>query len=370
MAAVYFHIPFCKRICAYCDFHRFADLRTVEKVIEAMHAEIDETIDFLNDRKIRTIYFGGGTPSLLPPRELQRLTEHLRSRYDLAELEEVTVEVNPDDVSEEYVNELVRTEINRISIGIQSFDDRLLQLMNRRHNGRQAAEAVRLLQSRGYKNITVDLIFGFNGFGDEVVKADLQKIAELGIQHVSAYHLTIEPDTRLGRMAARGEFFAIPEERSEQLFGLIHNVLTDNGFEHYEVSNYARSGFRSRHNSSYWTGTEYLGIGTGAHSFNGEQRRWCSQQPAGYLLRRCYESEALTERDRFNELVMTSLRRVEGLDLRIVAERFGAVRAERLLKEAEAMESFGVRVVGKGLIQIPAERMLISDAVIERMFEV
>lgn len=371
MAAVYLHIPFCKRICAYCDFHRFADLSDMEPVVEAMHREIDETVDFLHDRSIRTIYFGGGTPSLLPPSELQRFIDHIGQLYDLAQLEEVTVEVNPDDIDGEFVDGLLKTAANRISIGIQSFDDRLLRLMNRRHNGRQAAEAVRRLQQAGYQNITVDLIFGFGGFGNEVTEGDLQKIAELGIQHVSAYHLTIEPDTRLGRMAARGEFFAIAEERSEQLFSLIHNVLTDNGFEHYEVSNYARPGFRSRHNSSYWTGDEYLGIGTGAHSFNGEQRRWSRQSPAEYAERRVYESEQLTVRDRLNELIMTSLRRVEGLDLRIVAERFGAARAERILSESRAMDSYGVSIDGGGSrIRIAPEKMLTSDAVIERLFEV
>lgn len=371
MAALYFHIPFCKRICSYCDFHRFADLRAVDKVVGAMHAEMDETDDFLHDRSIRTIYFGGGTPSLLPPRELQRFVEHARRLYDLSGIEEVTVEVNPDDVDEEYVKALRTTGVNRISVGIQSFDDRLLRLMNRRHDAGQGERAVRLLQAAGFQNITVDLIFGFEGFGNEVVEADLQKIAELGIQHVSAYHLTIEPGTRLGRMASRGDFSAIPDERSEELFAMVHNTLTTNGFEHYEVSNYALEGFRSRHNSSYWTGSEYLGIGTGAHSFNGQVRRWCLQQPVEYAERRDYESEQLTERDRFNELVMTSLRRAEGLDLAVVAERFGAARAERIRREAEAMAGYGVSIGDEGSrIGIAPAKMLVSDAVIERLFEI
>ena len=370
MSALYLHIPFCKRICAYCDFHRFADLSALGRVVEAMHAEMDETADFLHDREIRTIYFGGGTPSLLPPAELQRFMDHAARIYDLAELEEVTVEVNPDDVTEEFVNELKQTAVNRISVGIQSFDDRLLRLMNRRHDAAQAERSVKRLQDAGYQNITVDLIFGFEGFGDEVTAGDLQHILRLGVQHVSAYHLTIEPDTRLGRMAARGEFFAISDERSERLFNMIHNTLTANGFEHYEVSNYALDGFRSRHNSSYWTGTEYLGIGTGAHSFDGVQRRWCVQRPEEYAAERRYESETLTERDRLNEMIMTSLRRVEGLDMKAVAERFGAARAERLLREARALAGYGVTVAGDGSkIEIAPGKMLTSDAVIEQLFE-
>lgn len=371
MSALYFHIPFCKRICAYCDFHRFVDLGAIDRVVRAMHREMDETTDFLHDRKIRTIYFGGGTPSLLPPRDLQRFIDRARRLYDLSELEEVTLEVNPDDVTEMQVKALKKTDINRISIGIQSFDDRLLRLMNRRHDAQQAERAVRLLQDGGFENITVDLIFGFDGFGNEVTEEDLQHILRLGIQHVSAYHLTIEPDTRLGRMAARGEFFAISDERSEELFAMIHNTLTANGFEHYEVSNYAREGFRSRHNSSYWDGTEYLGIGTGAHSFDGNERRWSLQTPAEYAEKRIYESELLTVRDKFNELVMTSLRRAEGLDLRIVAERFGAALTERILNESRAMKSYGVEVEDNGSrIRIAPEKMLTSDAVIERLFEI
>lgn len=369
MSALYIHIPFCKRICSYCDFHRFADTSAMGKVLEAMHVEMEETAGFLNDRKIGTIYFGGGTPSLLDPSEFQRFTDHTRKLYDTSGLEEATVEVNPDDVTPDFVARLRDTEINRVSIGIQSFDDRLLRLMNRRHDAQQGERAVRMLQDAGFGNITVDLIFGFDGFGSEVTAEDLRRILDLDIQHVSAYHLTIEPQTRLGRMAERGEFRAIPDSRSEELFLQIHNTLTDNRFEHYEVSNYARSGFRSRHNSSYWTGTEYLGIGPGAHSFDGEHRRWSLQRPGEYAVGRRYEEETLTEQDRFNEMIMTSLRRIEGLDTELVGERFGALRSERLRSEAAEMDGFGVKFDGR-YIRIPAERMLTSDAVIERLFEV
>lgn len=368
MSAIYFHIPFCKRICFYCDFHRFADLSPMAEVIEAMHAELDETVDFLHDRRIRTIYFGGGTPSLLDPAELQRFIDRVKSIYDTSELEEVTVEVNPDDVTEEFVNRLKETGINRISVGVQSFDDRLLKLMNRRHDSQQAERSVRLLQAAGYKNITVDLIFGFGDFGDEVVEEDLRRIVQLGIEHVSAYHLTVEPATRLGRLAARGEFRPIADERSERQFGMIHKALTDNGFEHYEVSNYARAGFRSRHNSSYWLAAEYLGIGTGAHSFDGRRRRWCTQRPQEYAGKRVYEEETLTERDRFNEMIMTSLRRMEGIDLAQVKDLFGRAQAGRLAQEAQNLAGYGV-TVAEGFIRIAPERMLTSDAVIEALFD-
>lgn len=368
MAAIYFHIPFCKRICAYCDFHRFADLSAMDAVLEAMHREMDETTDFLHEREIRTIYFGGGTPSLATPAELQKFIDHTARIYDTAKLEEITIEANPDDITPQFVAALKETDINRISLGIQTFDDRLLKFINRRHDGKQAEEAVRILQDAGYGNLTVDLIFGFREFGDDVVEKDLQQIVELEVQHVSAYHLTIEPSTRLGRMAARGEISAIEEERSEKLFRLIHNTLTNNGFEHYEVSNYAKAGFRSRHNSSYWLGTEYLGIGSGAHSFDGYQRRWCVQPVNKYIVKRDYEWEQLTERDRLNELVMTSLRRAEGLDLNIVAARFGERQAERLLRESRLLGGYGLEIDGDR-IHIPPEHMLTSDAVIEILFD-
>lgn len=368
MSALYIHIPYCKRICAYCDFHRFADLSTAERVVGAMHAEMEEQQSFLHDRALQTLYFGGGTPSLLPPRELQRFIDHARALFDCRQLAEVTVEVNPDDVTPAFAESLARTDINRVSLGIQSFDDRLLRLMNRRHDAAQALRAVELLQRAGFANITADLIFGFEGFGEEVVERDLARIVQLGIQHVSAYHLTIEPSTRLGRMAERGELQPIPDEQSERLFRLVHDRLTEAGFEHYEVSNYALGGFRSQHNSSYWLGTEYLGIGPGAHSYDGKRRRWSQQRPADYADHRRYEEEQLTAADRLNELIMTSLRRAEGLSLPMVAERFGTAQAERIERQARQMAGYGAGVDG-GAVKIEPRSWLTSDAVISALFE-
>lgn len=368
MAGLYFHIPFCKRICAYCDFYRFADLRGMADVLQAMHAELEETRGFLHDRSVRSVYFGGGTPSLAAPAELQRFIDHAADIYDLQQSAEITAEVNPDDITREYVAALRRTDLNRISIGIQSFDDRVLQLMNRRHTAGQGEDAVKRLQDAGFDNITADMIFGIDGFGDEVVRRDLECMTALGVRHVSAYHLTIEPSTRFGLMEERGELRAIDEAVSERLFAMIHHTLTAAGFEHYEVSNYALEGFRSRHNSSYWDGTEYLGTGPGAHSYNGEQRRWCRQRPGEYAAARSYEWELLDERDRFNETVMTSLRRIEGLDLETVERHFGRERAERLRSEAAKLTGYGVECTERQ-IKIAPERMLTSDSAIAALFE-
>lgn len=368
MSGLYIHIPFCKRICAYCDFFKSADLRSMPAAIEAMHREMDEESRFIDDHRLQSIYFGGGTPSLLHPDELQRFIDQAARIFDVSRLGEITVEVNPDDIDEKYASALRRTSVNRISMGIQSFDDRALRLMNRRHTGTQAERALRLMRDAGFGNITADLIFGIDGFGDERIESDIGRLLEIGIQHLSAYHLTIEPGTRFGRMAARGEFRAIDEGQSEHEFRLVHRRLTEAGFEHYEVSNYARDGYRSQHNSSYWTGAEYLGIGPGAHSYNGSVRRWCEQKVDQYATGRIYTEEHLDDIDRYNEFVMTSLRRIEGVDICTLSERFGPERAERFTAQAKGLEGYGV-VVDSGRVRIPPERMLVSDAVIEELFE-
>ena len=369
MAGLYFHIPFCKRICAYCDFHRCADLRLIPATIETMHRELETSAGFLHDCTIATIYFGGGTPSLLNPSELQRFIDHAGRLFDCSGVSEISAEMNPDDITVEYVKALRLTDINRISLGVQSFDDGALRLMNRRHSGAEAADAVKRLQDAGYSNITTDIIFGIEGFGTERLERDIEQMLSLGVQHISAYHLTIEPSTRFGRMAERGEFRAVDEEQSEREFALLHQRLTEAGYEHYEVSNYALPEHRSRHNSSYWLGTEYLGIGPGAHSFNGAMRRWCEQSVAEYVAECRYEEEQLSEADRYNEMIMTSLRRVEGIDIAAIAERFGVKRAERLVAESRRFEGYAVDIA-EGKIRIPPEKMLISDSVIESLFEI
>ena len=334
-----------------------------------MHRELDNSAEFLNDKQIATVYFGGGTPSLLAPGELQRFIDHADNLFDCSTAGEITAEMNPDDITAKYVAELRHTDINRISLGVQSFDDAALRLMNRRHTGAEAADAIKRLQDAGYENITTDIIFGIEGFGVERLDRDLEQMLSLGVQHISAYHLTIEPSTRFGRLSERGEFRAVDEEQSEREFALLHQRLTTAGYEHYEVSNYARDSYRSRHNSSYWTGAEYLGIGPGAHSFNGQVRRWC-EQPVNEYAEQCrYGEEQLSDTDHYNEMIMTSLRRVEGIDLALVAERFGTERAAQLEANSRRFEGFAVEI-SEGKIRIPPEKMLVSDAVIEELFEV
>ncbi|MBE6175111.1 MAG: radical SAM family heme chaperone HemW [Rikenellaceae bacterium] len=369
MASIYLHIPFCKRLCGYCDFYRSVKLRYIPEVVEAMHAELAAQRDFLHDHTIHTIYFGGGTPSLLAPSEIERFVEQVRSQLDCSQLEEVTIEINPDDITPEYIAELRKTSVNRISIGVQSLDDRCLQFMGRRHSAQQAIEAVRMLQEAGYDNISVDVIFGIPNFGVTELVNTLEGVLAMNVQHISAYHLTIEENTRFGRMMAKGEFTEIDECSSESHFMWVHRALTNAGYEHYEVSNYARKGFRSKHNSSYWRNVEYLGIGPGAHSYNGEVRRWCEQPIEEYIKGVEYGSEVLSQRDKLNEYVMTSLRCVEGFSLDKVERDFGISERKRLEQEAIKTGVAELLINDNGNLRIAPENMLLSDLVIEALIE-
>ena len=369
MAAIYFHIPFCKQLCGYCDFYRSVKLKYIPEVVKAMHAELAEQVPFLHDKNIRTIYFGGGTPSLLAPNEIERFIEQVRSLFDCSELEEVTIEVNPDDITLEYINELRKTSVNRISMGIQSLDDDCLKFMGRRHSAQQAIDAVQMLQVAGYDNISVDAIFGVEGYGAESLERTLKGLLTMNVQHISAYHLTIEENTRFGRLLASGKMHETEEERSEAEFLQVHNTLSAAGFEHYEVSNYALNGFRSKHNSSYWQSIEYLGIGPGAHSYNGYMRRWCEQPIEEYIQAIEYGSEVLSQRDKFNEYVMTSLRCIEGISLNKIEQEFGATERKKLEHKAIKPGIAELLINEKGYLRIAAEKMLLSDMVIEALIE-
>ena len=369
MAGLYFHIPFCKRICAYCDFYKSVGLGRMEELAAAMHRELEAQREYLGGEAVRTRYFGGGTPSLCPSGTIAGLLDHAGELFDCSAAEETTLEANPDDLTPEYLAALRRAGIDRLSIGVQSFDDACLKLMNRRHDAAQALQAVRSAQAEGYGNITVDLIFGVPGFGGDSLRRTLDTALGLNVQHISAYHLTIEPDTAFGRRAARGEFAPVDEAVSEAEYALVHETLTGAGFEHYEVSNFALPGFRARHNASYWHGAKYLGIGPAAHSFDGRERHWNVSSVEDYLAGAAAETETLTDRDRFNEYVMTRLRTAEGIGLAETEALFGPERTARMQRGAAPWIRAGALVVSGGRMAVPAARMLVSDAVIEALFE-
>ncbi len=371
MSAIYFHIPFCKRLCGYCDFFKSVKLQHLDATLDAMERETVEQREFLTDDNIQTIYFGGGTPSLVPPPRLAALIDLVKCHYTTSQLREVTLEVNPDDLTPDYLLAVRAAGVNRLSIGVQSFNDDELRFMNRRHTSSQAIEAVRAAQSVGFDNITIDLIFGVDGFGQEHLRRSLDTALSLDVQHISAYHLTIEGGTNFARKLNRGELHVVSEEVSEAEYMLVEKVLTEAGFDHYEVSNYAKSGFRSIHNSSYWHGVHYLGIGPGAHSFNGVQRRKVCSSIEGYLDEGAagrYDVEVLSEVDHYNEFVMTSLRCCEGIDLRELDRRFANHLSEYACRAAESWLSSGKMHREGGRLFIPSDYFLLSDLIIESMF--
>lgn len=369
MAGIYFHIPFCKRLCAYCDFYKSVETARLDETLAAMHRELKAREEYLHERRIDTLYFGGGTPSLCSPEQLQELLDHAARLYDCSDVGEITVEANPDDLTPEYIARLRDTQINRLSIGIQSFDDGCLKLMNRRHTAAQAIDAVGNAQRAGFSNITIDLIFGVPGYGGDVLRHSLGQALALGIQHISAYHLTVEPNTAFGRRAARGEFSAVADRVSEEEFLEIHDLLAAAGFDHYEVSNYALPGFRARHNAAYWRGGEYLGIGPAAHSFDGRSRQWNVSSVGDYLTGVAGGSEQLSERDHYNEYVMTALRTAEGIDCGVVGARFGAEQLAKMVHRAQLSLDTGVLRRSGTRLAIPPEKFLVSDGVIEALFE-
>ncbi len=369
VAGLYFHIPFCKRVCAYCDFFKEVGTGRLPDLVAAMHRELDERRDYLGGEPVRTRYFGGGTPSLCPPTAIRELLDHAARLFDCSDVEETTLEANPDDLDARYLATLREAGIDRLSIGVQSFDDDCLRLMNRRHDAAQADVAIRAAQQAGFSNLTVDLIFGVPGFGGDSLRRTLDRTLEAGVQHVSAYHLTIEPGTAFGRRAERGTFAPVSDETSEAEFRLVHDTLCSAGFEHYEVSNFARPGFRARHNAAYWHGVNYLGIGPAAHSYDGRERHWGVASVARYIEGAPAESERLTDTDRFNEYLLTRLRTVEGIDLAEAEREFGQERARRLRREAESWLQTGTLRLSGTRLALPPERFLLSDAVIRSLFE-
>lgn len=370
MAGLYFHIPFCKRICAYCDFYKSADRRYLPALLEAMHAELEARREYLGPEPVTTRYVGGGTPSLCTPEQLGALLRHAEVLFDHSALEESTLEANPDDLSPASLEAFRRVGFDRLSLGIQSLDDACLRLMNRRHTAEQAIRAVREARAAGFRNITVDLIFGVPGFGGESLRRTVEGVLALGVEHISAYHLTIEPNTAFGRRQARGEFAPVEEAESEAQYAYVEQALTGVGYEHYEISNYARPGYRARHNSAYWRGVKYLGIGPAAHSFDGEERRWAVASVKGYLDGVSYEVERLTRTDRFNEYLLTRLRTAEGLSLREVESMFGADYQRHILQQGAGWLARGVLHHEGDRLRIPTAHFLLSDAVIGALFQV
>lgn len=339
MAGIYFHIPFCKSRCTYCDFYKTTDTSKISSLIDALQKELTLRNDYLNERTIQTIYFGGGTPSLLSANQISNLLNECKKMYSISEEAEITLEANPDDLEINYLHQLRNVGINRLSIGIQTFSAQGLKLMNRRHTPDQAIDAVKNAQIAGFDNISVDLIYGIPHMENEQWQANLDTIFKMNIQHLSAYHLTYHRNTVLWKRLKKGTIREIDEQQSVEQFEMLSATAEKNGFIQYEVSNFALPGYFSKHNSSYWKQTEYIGIGPSAHSFNMQNRQWNVSNLETYLSsiiegKVPCETEILSTNDKFNDYIITSLRTIWGVDMQYVEQNFGNKLLSYLIKMA------------------------------------
>ncbi|EHQ26692.1 radical SAM family heme chaperone HemW [Mucilaginibacter paludis] len=372
MAGIYLHIPFCKQACHYCDFHFSTSLQYKGDMLKALANEIRLQKDYLANETIETIYLGGGTPSLLQGDEVNSLIDIITRHHTVASDAEITIEANPDDLDEQKVKALRQTPVNRFSIGIQSFFDEDLFWMNRAHRSREAESSVKRVQDAGFSNITADLIYGYPLLTDQKWKHNLEQIFKLNIPHISAYSMTVEPKTALASFIKKKLFAPMSESQSADQFLVLLNEMGQQGYEQYEISNFCLPGHYSRHNSNYWKGVKYLGIGPSAHSFNGEARQWNIANNAKYIQALSLNSipaerEELSEKDRLNEYIMTSLRTIWGLDIQKL-ESISKYSGEQLLKAAEEFFEKGWINRKEQILTLSAEGKLYADHIASELF--
>lgn len=340
MAGIYIHIPFCKQACHYCDFHFSTSLKNKEAFLKALKKEILLRKNFLEDEQntgkpllINTIYFGGGTPSMLTITELMEIFETLYAQFNIHPQAEITLEANPDDLTKEKTKELRHTPVNRLSIGIQSFFDEDLQLMNRAHTAMEALDIVARAQDNSFHNLSIDLIYGIPTLSNSKWEKNLRTAFDLDVKHISAYCLTVEPQTALAKFIETGKIKDVNEQQSSEQFEMMLKEMKANDFQQYEISNFCKDGFYSKHNSNYWLKENYIGLGPSAHSYNGRIRQWNVSNNAVYIREvdnlekgstgRLFEKEVLSTNQRYNEYLMTSLRTIWGSDLKYIREQFG-----------------------------------------------
>jgi len=368
LAGIYLHIPFCKSKCYYCDFYSTNDLSQTDRMINALCTEIASRCGYLTDQEpIETIYFGGGTPSLLEEKHFEMLFDSLRQFFHLNAVTEITLEANPEDLTDSFLSMLVSFHFNRLSIGIQSLNELELSLLNRRHTVQKATEAIEKAK-KYFSNISIDLMFGLPQQSIYSWSETLNKAIEFDIQHISAYQLTIEKGTTLYRQVQKGQTRLPSDEWSTTMYLMLVNTLKKAGFEHYEISNFAMPSFRSKHNSSYWQGNHYLGVGPSAHSYNGVSRQWNIANHRLYMKgiethRPNFEMEWLTEKDHFNEFIITSLRTISGIELETCTKRYGIEATEELLRKAKKYDHSELLTITDKNITLTTKGFWLSDGI-------
>ncbi len=375
MAGIYIHIPFCKTRCIYCDFYSTTHGELKHRYIQALCRELGLRRGYLKGEPVKTIYFGGGTPSQLDEEDFRQVFDTLAHTYGLQDATEITLEANPDDLTEEYIHMLHTLPFNRISMGIQTFDDATLKLLNRRHNASQAKEAVKRCREAGFQNISIDLIYGLPGETASRWAHDLQEAIALQPAHISAYHLTYEKGTRLHQLLEAHTVREADEDSSLLFFTMLKTQLENAGYVHYEISNFCKPGLHSRHNTSYWQGIPYLGCGPTAHSFDIRTREWNVPSLHRYLEaleagQRDYEREELDTLTRYNEYVMTSLRTMWGLSLDEVETQFGQ-QLHNYCQDMAApyLKSGMMQLTGQRLCLTP-KGIFVSDGIISDLFAI
>lgn len=374
-AGIYLHIPFCRQACVYCNFHFSTSLKYKEDVLQAMLREIEMQRDYLQGAAIETVYFGGGTPSLLSADDINRLFDAICKYHTVKELKECTLEANPDDLNKNYLHSLRNTPVSRLSIGIQSFREQDLRYMKRAHNAQQADSAIKAAQDTGFEKLSIDLIYGVPGMNDAAWKENLSKVKELSIPHFSSYALTVEEKTALHYNIANKKAAPVDVAQSAGQFEILMATSAVIGYEHYEISNLALPGQYAVHNTNYWRGLPYLGIGPSAHSFDGKiRRRWNVSNNTLYAKsiieegKLDFEEETLSPHDRLNEYIMTSLRTQWGCDLAHIATEWDATTATLVEKSSHLfMEKKWVTQDGKKLLLTPAGK-LFADRIASELF--
>lgn len=368
MAGIYIHVPFCKTRCIYCDFYTRTDISPKYNYVTALCNEVLLRKDYIKGERIKTIYFGGGTPSQLAFNDFRRIFDTLFVNFEIQADAEITIEANPDDLTPQYVETLRKLPFNRLSMGIQSFDDEELKFLKRRHSAAKAIDAVGLCKSFGYDNISIDLMYGLPNQTMEIWKGNLNAAIALDIQHISSYHLIYEQGTRLYRLFKLGEVKPVNEDLSVDMFSTMIDKLSFAGFEQYEISNFARNGLYSRHNSSYWLGEKYLGLGPAAHSYDGQNRAWNIASISKYIEginegKPNIEIEYLDENTRYNDFILTGMRTRWGVNISALNALFGTRLKDYCLKNARKYLEQGFLTQDGDILKLTRKGIFISDGI-------
>ncbi|NUM32375.1 MAG: radical SAM family heme chaperone HemW [Bacteroidetes bacterium] len=378
MSGIYIHIPYCKKSCFYCDFHFSVNKKNIGEMVQAIKNEIEyfgknQQYFFDTDEKINTIYFGGGTPSLLTPIELAEILNKIYKNYNISQKIEITLEANPDNLTAEYCQNLKEIGINRLSIGIQSFFDEHLKWMNRSHNSEQALNCIENAQKSGLKNLNLDLIYGFFGLTDKQWNFNLETIEKTGVKHISCYNLTVEEKTPLKKLIEKGKYFNSDENKSILQFEILQNWAAKNNWDHYEISNLCKENNFSIHNCSYWNNEKYLGIGPSAHSFNHIKRHWNIADNKVYIEnlsknKPCYNSEILSIKEKYNDYILTSLRTKWGIEIDKSNKISGF---DFLVQNGKTLEKYinsAHLIIEKNTIKLSKSGMLLADKIASDLF--